>query len=131
VTRHLQLIETPALGTAVAHYAQGVVAGDFIFLAGQVAFDESNNLVGKGDAAAQTRQIIKRMEIALQEAGATLQDVVTATVFLKTVEDFAAFNEAWKESFGEHKTARATVKAEMAFPELLVEVQAIAYKGGR
>lgn len=129
--QHLRVIETPELGTAVAHYSQGIVAGDFIFLAGQVAFDENNKLVGEGDVVAQTKQVIKRMEIALREAGATLRDVVSATVFLKDLKDFPDFNRAWAEAFGDHKPARATVQAQMALPELLVEVQAVAYRGAR
>ena len=127
---HLRVIETPRLGTSVAHYSQGIVAGDFVYLAGQVAFDENNNLVGDDDVAAQTRQVIERMRIALEEAGAALEDVVSATVFLKDLGGFAEFNRAWSEDFGDHKPARATVKAEMAIPELLVEVQAVAYKSG-
>lgn len=129
--QHLRVIESPELGTAVAHYSQGIVAGDFIFLAGQVAFDQDNKLVGEGDVVAQTRQVIRRMEIALREAGATLRDVVSATVFLKDLKDFQDFNRAWAEAFGDHKPARATVRAEMALPELLVEVQAVAYRGAR
>jgi 2-iminobutanoate/2-iminopropanoate deaminase len=131
VGHHLRMIETPELGTAVAHYSQGIVAGDFIFLAGQVAFDENNNLVGPGDVVAQTRQVIKRIEIALREAGASLQDVVSATVFLKDLKDFQNFNRAWAEAFGDHRPARATVQAQMALPELLVEVQAVAYRAPR
>ncbi|HXF57308.1 MAG TPA: RidA family protein [Actinomycetota bacterium] len=129
--QHLRVIESPELGTAVAHYSQGIVAGDFIFLAGQVAFDENNKLVGEGDVVAQTKQVIKRMEIALREAGATLRDVVSATVFLRDLKDFPDFNRAWAEAFGDHKPARATVQAQMALPELLVEVQAVAYRGTR
>lgn len=128
---HLQVIQLPELGPAVAHYSQGIVAGDFVFLAGQVAFDENNNLVGEGDVGMQTRQIVKRMRIALEAAGATLKDVVSATVYLKDLNDFQKFNEAWSEAFGEYKPARATVRADMVYPELLVEIQAVAYKGGR
>jgi 2-iminobutanoate/2-iminopropanoate deaminase len=131
VPHHLRVIESPSLGTAVAHYSQGIVAGDFIHLAGQVAFDENNELVGADDVAAQTLQIIKRMQIALEMADASLEDVVSATVYLKNLDDFAEFNRAWSAEFGEHKPARATVRADMALPELLIEVQAVAYKGGR
>ena len=131
MSHHLEVIQSEQLGTAVAHYSQGIVAGDFIYLAGQVAFDENNQLVGGDDVTAQTHQVIKRMRIALEEAGASLQDVVSSTVYLKNLDDFAAFNRAWSEDFGDHKPARATVRAEMAIPELLVEVQAVAYKGGR
>jgi 2-iminobutanoate/2-iminopropanoate deaminase len=61
----------------------------------------------------------------LAEVGADLTNVVSATVFLADLDDFAAYNEVWVEAFGDHRPARATVRADLLF-DLLVEVQAIA-----
>jgi 2-iminobutanoate/2-iminopropanoate deaminase len=60
-----------------------------------------------------------------EEAGGDLSNVVTATVFLTDLGNFAAYNEAWVEAFGTHRPARATVRADLLF-DMMVEVQAIA-----
>ena len=114
--------------TSQYSYAPGVVAGDWVFVAGQVPLDENDELVGPGDLGAQTRQAIKRVELVLGEAGATLQDVVSATVFLSTYDDFAAYDKAFSEAFGGHKPARATVKAALFREDWLVEIMVTAYK---
>jgi 2-iminobutanoate/2-iminopropanoate deaminase len=61
----------------------------------------------------------------LAEVGGDLRNVVSATVFLTDLANFGAYNEAWTEQFGDHRPARATVRADLLF-DFLVEVQAIA-----
>lgn len=109
-------------------YAPGIVAGDWVFVAGQVPLDENDELVGPGDIGAQTRQAIKRVEMVLRDAGATLQDVVSATVFVSTYDNFQDYDKAFSEAFGGHKPARATVKAGLFRDEWLVEIMVTAYK---
>jgi 2-iminobutanoate/2-iminopropanoate deaminase len=99
-------------------FSQGVQAGNLLFVAGQV---------GSGDGVAeQTRSALDGVRSVLAEAGGDLTDVVSATVYLTDVADFAAYNEAWVEAFGDHRPARATVRADLMGPDYLVEVQAIA-----
>jgi 2-iminobutanoate/2-iminopropanoate deaminase len=114
------------LGPAIAPYSQGTVANGFCFIAGQVGLDAGNEVIAPGDVRAQTTASIERMETILAEVGATLSDVVTATVFLVDIGDFAGFNEAWSEKFGDHRPARATVRADLLLEGLVVEIQAIA-----
>jgi 2-iminobutanoate/2-iminopropanoate deaminase len=102
-----------------------VRAGNVLFLAGQAAMDDQGNIVGPGDVREQTRYTLGRMRTVLEEAGADLSNVVTATVFLTDLGDFAAYNEVWAQEFGDHRPARATVRADLLF-DFLVEVQAIA-----
>ena len=64
----------------------------------------------------------------LAEAGATLADVVSATVYVKVFCEYKVFDQVWQECFGGHKPARATVKAELVHPALLIEIQAIAVR---
>jgi 2-iminobutanoate/2-iminopropanoate deaminase len=110
-------------------YSAGIVAGDWIFIAGQVPLDENDELVGPGDIGAQTRQALKRVEMVLNEAGATMQDVVSATAFVTTYDNLEAYDHAWSEAFEGHKPARATIKAGGLFrDDWLIEVQATAYK---
>jgi 2-iminobutanoate/2-iminopropanoate deaminase len=119
-----------SLGPAIAPYSQATVANGLCFIAGQVGLDPDNEVIAPGDVRAQTTAAIERVETILAEVGATLSDVVTATVFLVDVADFAAFNEAWSEKFGDHRPARATVRADLLLEGLVVEIQATAVVAG-
>ena len=107
-------------------YSQGIKAGNLIFVAGQVGVDALGKPTGDGGMAAQTRQSIANLAAVLRDAGAALTNVVSATVFIKDFTEYAVFDSVWQECFGGHKPARATVKAELAHPMLLIEIQAIA-----
>jgi 2-iminobutanoate/2-iminopropanoate deaminase len=102
-----------------------VRAGNLVFVAGQGAVDKDNNIVALGDVREQTRITLERVRAVLAEVGGDLRNVVSATVFLTDLANFGAYNEAWVEKFGDHRPARATVRADLLF-DLLVEVQAIA-----
>ena len=107
-------------------YSQGIKAGNLIFVAGQVGVDAYGKPTGDGGMAAQTRQTIVNLAAVLRDAGAALSDVVSTTVFIKDFTEYAVFDRVWQECFGAHKPARATVKAELVHPLLLIEIQAIA-----
>ena len=121
----LQLIDPASFGPSTLPFSQGVRAGNLLFIAGQGAVDEEGNFVGKGDIREQTRVTIDRVRRVVAEAGGDLSNVVTATVFLTDLANFEAYNEAWVEAFGDHRPARATVRADLLF-DMMVEVQAIA-----
>lgn len=118
------------LGPAIAPYSQATTVGDHVFIAGQVALDAENQVIAPGDAKAQTTAALERVEVILEEAGATLQDIATATVFITDLEHFGPFNEAWAEKFGDHRPARATVIAGLLIEGLVVEIQATAVRPG-
>jgi 2-iminobutanoate/2-iminopropanoate deaminase len=123
----IQTLNPDTLGAAIAPYSQATIANGFCFISGQVALDQNNEVVAHGDARAQTVVVLERMETILAEVGATLTDVVTTTVWLTEPRDqYAAFNEAWAEKFGDHRPARAVVKSPLLFDGLTVEVQATA-----
>lgn len=101
--------------------SQAVVANGFVFLAGQVAGDPSK------DVEDQTRQILAEIDRLLGAAGADKQRILTATVYLADIGDFAAMNRAWDTwVVPEAKPARATVEAALAAPEYRVEIQVTA-----
>jgi 2-iminobutanoate/2-iminopropanoate deaminase len=124
----LQMINPSAFGPVTLPFSQGVRAGNLLFIAGQGAVDDEGKVVGKGDIREQTRVTLDRVRRVCEEAGGDLSNVVTATVFLTDLDDFAAYNEAWVEAFGDHRPARATVRADLLF-DMLVEVQATAVIG--
>jgi 2-iminobutanoate/2-iminopropanoate deaminase len=121
----LQFIEPASFGASTLPFSQGVRAGNLVFVAGQGAVDDAGNFVGKGDIREQTRVTLDRVRRVLEEAGGDLSNVVSATVFLTDLGNFAAYNEAWVAAFGDHRPARATVRADLLL-DMLVEVQAIA-----
>lgn len=127
----MKTINPTGVMTPTGGYSQGVEAGDLIFVAGQVGVDAHGKPTGDGGMAAQTRQTLANVAAVLAEAGATLADVVSTTVFVKDFSDYKLFDQVWQECFGGHKPARATVRAELVDPRLRVEVQAIAVRRAR
>jgi 2-iminobutanoate/2-iminopropanoate deaminase len=121
-----QFVNPSHFGPPVGPYCQAVRVGATVFLSGQAAVDEQNGVIAPGDVAEQTRVTIDRIRDVLAEVGGTLDDVVTATVFLTDMANFDAYNRAWSEHFGDHRPARATVRADLAIDGLLVEIQSIA-----
>jgi 2-iminobutanoate/2-iminopropanoate deaminase len=108
-------------------YSPGTRGGHLVYTAGQVAWNERAELVGVGDVRAQTRQVLANVESILREGGATLADVLKCNVYLADIRYFQVMNEVFAEVFSENPPARTTVQAALAEPEMLVEIEAIAY----
>ena len=110
-------------------YSPGARGGNMVFTAGQVAWDKTGNLIGINDVRAQTVQTLANVEAVLKEGGAELSDVVKCNVYLKDMKDFQIMNEEFAKLFPDNPPARTTVQTPMAEPEMLVEIEAIAYIG--
>ena len=110
-------------------YSPGAKGGNFVFTAGQVAWDGRGEVTGLGDVRAQTLRTLNNVKSVLAEGGAGLDDVVKCSVYLKDMADFQAMNEVFARFFPDHPPARTTVQAALAEPEMLVEIEAIAYLG--
>ena len=110
-------------------YSPGTTAAGWIFTAGQVAWDAKSQVVGVGDVAAQTRQVLSNIASVLREAGGGMADVLKCNVYLKDIADFQAMNEVFAATFPSDPPARTTVQALLADPDMLVEIEAIAYIG--
>ncbi len=111
---------------AIGPYSQGVKAGGFVFVSGQVAIDPATNQLIEGDIRAQTERVLKNVAAILEAAGSSLDQVVKTTVFLKNMEDFAPMNEVYATFFSSEPPARATVEASKLPKDMLVEIEAIA-----
>ncbi len=103
-----------------------VRAGDFIFVSGQVAKDADGNMKS-GTIEEETRWTIECVRRILIEAGADLEDVVKATVFLDDARNFGRYNGVFKEFFPDGRLARSTVEAR-AVIDTKIEIEVIAYK---
>lgn len=110
-------------------YSLGTQVGNLAFVAGQISQDNDGKTIGPGDVRAQTRVAIEKIQQILTEAGMTLEDVVSTTVYLQDLSDYKAMNEIYTELFKKDFPARATVRADLAGEGLLVEIAAIAARG--
>jgi reactive intermediate/imine deaminase len=107
-------------------YSAGAKKGNVVYTSGQVAWNENAEIVGVGDVAAQTRQVLNNVISVLKEGGATPADVLKCNVFLADIRDFQKMNDEFAKIFPDNPPARTTVEARLAEPEMLVEIEAIA-----
>ena len=107
-------------------YSLGTQLGNFAFLSGQIATANDGSVIGGADVKAQTEVVIDKMVEILAEAGMGLDDVVSTTVYLQSLDDYAGMNDVYSARFTEPFPARATVRADLAGSGLLVEISAIA-----
>ena len=108
-------------------YSPGTKAGNMVYTAGQVAWDNTGKVIGINDIRAQTKQTLSNVFSVLKEGGADINDVVKCNVYLKNMSDFQIMNEEFAKVFPINPPARTTVQTPMAEPEMLVEIEAIAY----
>ncbi len=114
------------LPPAIAPFSLGVKAGPFVFTAGQASVDAERNVVGVGDIRAQTEQTIRNVAAVLERCGATLDDVVKMTIWIRDMNDYKAMNEIYGRWFTEPEPVRSCIRSELVWPELLVEMEATA-----
>ncbi len=124
-----KVIRTAQAPAPVGPYNQAIAAtGELVFVAGQIPLNPSTGeIVGTGDVAKQTEQVIANLTAILQAAGATLEQVVKTTIYLKNMNDFAAVNVVYSQYFAEDTApARATVEVARLPKDVLVEIECIA-----
>src|SRR6266851_6603981 len=92
-------VTTSKAPKAIGPYSQAVKCNGLIFVSGQVAIDPATQQVIEGDVAAQTERVMKNLSAILAEAGSRMDQVVRSTVFLKSMNDFAAMNEVYGKYF--------------------------------
>ena len=111
----------------VVGYSRAVRAGRYIAVSGSAAVDENGELVGVGDMYAQTKQCIRVIENALQQAGASLADVVRTRTFVTDIERWDEVAKAHQEAFGDVAPATSMVEvSRLIDPAMLVEIEADA-----
>lgn len=103
---HVNSESAPA---AIGPYAQAIWAGELLFSSGQAPVDPGTGKLVGGDVRAQTRRVFDNLEAVLAGAGLTMDDVIKCTVFLATMDDFAAMNEVYGQRFKSPFPARSTV----------------------
>jgi 2-iminobutanoate/2-iminopropanoate deaminase len=122
-----QSLSSQKIAPAIGPYSPGLLAGNLVFMSGQVPFDADGNVVGE-TAAEQARQALANLQHLLEAAAMTNHAVVKTTVFLTDMNDFAAVNEVYAGFFEKPYPARSTV-AVAALPKgVKIEIEAIAVR---
>jgi 2-iminobutanoate/2-iminopropanoate deaminase len=106
-------------------YSQAIKAGNLLFIAGQLPINPSTGEV-KGDIKIQTNQSLENIRAVLAAAGASMQDVVKTTVYLKNLSDFNSMNETYCEYFSSSPPARACVEVSNLGRGALIQIEGIA-----
>lgn len=113
----------------VGPYSPAVKAGGLIYLSGTLAQDDKGALIADGDVAAQTRRIIERMRDVLVAAGSSLEQVVAATVYLRSADDFQVMNDTYRTFWPKEPPTRTTVITDLLLGAD-VEIAMIAVPNG-
>jgi 2-iminobutanoate/2-iminopropanoate deaminase len=121
-----QELRVPGLNEPISHYTDAVRFGNTLFVSGMGPLAEDGSLVGGGDVAEQTRQVLRNLGAVLRAAGASPADVLKVTVYLTDIGDRALINPVRREFFGESRPASTLVEVSaLAIPGMKVEIEAV------
>lgn len=118
----VESLDAPKVG---APYSQGIIAGDFVFLAGQIGTDPKTGNLTEG-IEAQTEQVLKNLEAVLKASKSDLNNVVKTTIFLADINDFAKVNEIYGRYMPQPFPARSTVQVAKLPRDARIEIEAVA-----
>ncbi|MFZ0139063.1 MAG: RidA family protein [Candidatus Sulfotelmatobacter sp.] len=121
-----EVVSTKDAPQAIGPYSQAIKANGFVFTSGQIAIDPATQQVVAGDVAAQTDRVLRNLSEILEAAGSGLGKVVRSTVFLKSMDDFAAMNKVYGQYFSSDAPARSTVEVARLPKDVLVEIDVVA-----
>jgi 2-iminobutanoate/2-iminopropanoate deaminase len=114
---------------AIGPYSQAVVAGSLVFISGQIPIDPMTGLVVQSDIKTQAKLVMENAKAIITAAGCTMAGIVKSTIYLKSMEDFAAVNEVYGSYFPADPPARATVEVSRLPKDVALEIDFIAFRG--
>jgi 2-iminobutanoate/2-iminopropanoate deaminase len=121
-----RVIRTDNAPAAIGPYSAGIVAGKFVFTAGQIGLNPENGQMVEGGVKEQARRALTNLKAILEAAGSSLENVVKTTVFLQDMADFTKVNEVYAEFFTANPPARSAVQVAALPKNARVEIEAIA-----
>ena len=122
------VISTPKAPAAIGPYSQAIEINDMIFTSGIIPINPANGTLVDGSIEEQTKQVFDNMKGLLEDAGSSLEKIIKTTVFIKNMEDFSRVNEVYASYFTGDFPARSCVEVARLPKDVLIEVEAIAYK---
>lgn len=121
-----QVVAAPDAPPAVGPYSQGIRAGNFVFLAGQIPLVRDTGKLVDGGITEQTEQVIANIKALLASQGLSLANVIKSTVFLADMNDFASMNAVYSKHFTSPHPARSTIQVARIPKDSLVEIEVVA-----
>ena len=121
-----RIVKTNKAPKAIGPYSQGIIAGNFMLISGQIAIDPDTNEMITGTIEAETEQVLKNIGAILNEAGLTYENVVKTTVYLTDLNDFVKMNEVYARFFKTNPPARAAIQVSKLPKGAKIEIEAIA-----
>ena len=121
-----QIVSTPKAAKPPATYSQAVKAAGLVFVSGTSPHDPATGTITGTTIQEQTRQCLANIAAILEEAGSSLDKIVSATIVLADEDDFPGMNEEWLEWFPSNPPARQGAKLPVRIPGLKVSIAAIA-----
>ncbi|MDF2787211.1 MAG: reactive intermediate/imine deaminase [Neobacillus sp.] len=121
----MKVVQTNQAPAAIGPYSQGIIVNNLFYSSGQIPLTAEGVMI-EGGIKEQTHQVFKNLEAVLTAAGGSFETVVKATVFIKSMDDFAAINEVYGEYFSTNKPARSCVEVARLPKDALVEIEVIA-----
>ena len=126
MSHSMQYVKTNEAPQAIGSYSQAVKMGNYLWTSGQIPLKADGSMV-EGGIVEQTHQVFQNLQAVLNEAGASFQDVVKATVFIQNMNQFAQVNDIYASYFGDHKPARSTVQVARLPKDALIEIELVAF----
>ncbi len=124
MTEHRQNISSGAKWEDIVGYSRAVRVGSRIYLTGTTATAENGDIVGVNDAYAQTVQVIRNIERALKQAGATLENVVRTRMFVTDITRWREYGRAHREFFGDIRPCATMIEIRALIdPQMLIEIE--------
>lgn len=122
-----KVIRPQSLPDPAPRFSQGLIAGNMLFIAGQISVDKDWKVIGEGDIEAQTRQVYKNVSAVLAEAGATLDNLVMTTTYLTDLKYKDGFNTVRREYYKKNPpTSTTVIVKDLAVKGCIIEIAAIA-----
>lgn len=122
------IIKTDKAPAAIGPYSQAIEVNGIIYTSGVIPIDPATNTLVEGDITVQANQAIGNLIALLKEAGASSEDVIKTTVFIKDMNDFAKVNDVYANYFTSNFPARSCVEVARLPKDVLIEIEAIAVK---
>lgn len=125
---NLESVSTDQAPAAIGPYSQAIVAGDHVYVSGQIPLDPQSGEIVDGGIEAQARRSLDNLAAVLDAAGASLERVVRTTIYLVDLGQYGTVNSIYAEYFAHHRPARVTLQVAALPRDAMIEIDAIAVR---
>ncbi len=123
-----EVIYSPAAPEPIGPYSQAIMAGNTLYVSGQIAIDAGSGKIVSDDIGLETEQVMKNIKAVLGAAGMNFSNVVKCSIYLNDMNNFPKVNEAYGKYFTSNPPARETVEVSRLPKDVNVEISCIAIR---